>query len=363
MAGEPVNINEFEELARQALPKMYYDFFAGGAEDQYTLKENTEAFRRITIRPRMLVDVSRIDMSTVILGNKTSAPIIVAPTSSHQLAHFEGEVATARGAAACNVIMGLAFTSTCTVEEVASSCNAVRFLQTFAFKRDIIELVVRKAESSGFRAIILTADTPRLGKKEADIKNKMIAPRLGNFEGLISTEVVSDKSSTVEAYTAETLDPSFCWKDIAWLKSVTKLPILIKGILTSEDAIKAIEAGVAGIIVSNHGARQLDYTPATISVLEEVVNAVQGKVPVLLDGGIRRGTDIFKALALGAKAVLIGRPVIYGLAAKGESGVKQVIEMLKNELEQTMALAGCCNVNDITRSHVKTEKESFLSRM
>ncbi|XP_070053951.1 peroxisomal (S)-2-hydroxyacid oxidase GLO4-like isoform X4 [Nicotiana tomentosiformis] len=342
MAGEPVNINEFEELARQALPKMYYDFFAGGAEDQYTLKENTEAFRRITIRPRMLVDVSRIDMSTVILGNKTSAPIIVAPTSSHQLAHFEGEVATARGAAACNVIMGLAFTSTCTVEEVASSCNAVRFLQTFAFKRDIIELVVRKAESSGFRAIILTADTPRLGKKEADIKNKMIAPRLGNFEGLISTEVVSD---------------------IAWLKSVTKLPILIKGILTSEDAIKAIEAGVAGIIVSNHGARQLDYTPATISVLEEVVNAVQGKVPVLLDGGIRRGTDIFKALALGAKAVLIGRPVIYGLAAKGESGVKQVIEMLKNELEQTMALAGCCNVNDITRSHVKTEKESFLSRM
>ncbi|XP_070053949.1 peroxisomal (S)-2-hydroxyacid oxidase GLO4-like isoform X2 [Nicotiana tomentosiformis] len=360
MAGEPVNINEFEELARQALPKMYYDFFAGGAEDQYTLKENTEAFRRITIRPRMLVDVSRIDMSTVILGNKTSAPIIVAPTSSHQLAHFEGEVATARGAAACNVIMGLAFTSTCTVEEVASSCNAVRFLQTFAFKRDIIELVVRKAESSGFRAIILTADTPRLGKKEADIKNKMIAPRLGNFEGLISTEVVSDKSSTVEAYAAETLDPSFCWKDIAWLKSVTKLPILIKGILTSEDAI---EAGVAGIIVSNHGARQLDYTPATISVLEEVVNAVQGKVPVLLDGGIRRGTDIFKALALGAKAVLIGRPVIYGLAAKGESGVKQVIEMLKNELEQTMALAGCCNVNDITRSHVKTEKESFLSRM
>ncbi|XP_070053950.1 peroxisomal (S)-2-hydroxyacid oxidase GLO4-like isoform X3 [Nicotiana tomentosiformis] len=352
MAGEPVNINEFEELARQALPKMYYDFFAGGAEDQYTLKENTEAFRRITI-----------DMSTVILGNKTSAPIIVAPTSSHQLAHFEGEVATARGAAACNVIMGLAFTSTCTVEEVASSCNAVRFLQTFAFKRDIIELVVRKAESSGFRAIILTADTPRLGKKEADIKNKMIAPRLGNFEGLISTEVVSDKSSTVEAYAAETLDPSFCWKDIAWLKSVTKLPILIKGILTSEDAIKAIEAGVAGIIVSNHGARQLDYTPATISVLEEVVNAVQGKVPVLLDGGIRRGTDIFKALALGAKAVLIGRPVIYGLAAKGESGVKQVIEMLKNELEQTMALAGCCNVNDITRSHVKTEKESFLSRM
>ncbi|PHT47284.1 Peroxisomal (S)-2-hydroxy-acid oxidase GLO4 [Capsicum baccatum] len=362
MAGEPVNVNEFEELARQVLLKVYYDFFAGGAEDQYTLKENIEAFHRIIIRPRNLVDVSRINMSTIILGHRTSAPIIAAPTSSHQLAHPEGEVATARGAAACNIIMGLAFTSTCTLEEVASSCKAVLFIQT-AFKRDITANMVQRAERNGFRAIILTADTPRLGRKEADIRNKMIAPPFRNFEGLISTELASDKGSNVEAYAAETLDPSFCWKDIAWLKSITKLPILIKGVLTCEDATKAIEAGVAGIIVSNHGARQLDYTPASISVLEEVVHAVQGKVPVLIDGGIRRGTDIFKALALGAKAVLIGRPVIYGLAAKGETGVKKVIEMLKNELEQTMALAGCCTLDDITRSHVVTEKERFLCRM
>ncbi|XP_049393240.1 peroxisomal (S)-2-hydroxyacid oxidase GLO3-like [Solanum stenotomum] len=218
--------------------------------------------------------------------------------------------------------------------------------------------MVRQAESNGFRAIILTTDTPALGRRKADITNKMIAPQLRNFEGLLSTKFVSEK-----ACAAETLDRSFFWKEIAWLKSVTKLPILIKGILTSEDAMKAIETGVAGIIVSNHGARQLDYTPATISVLEEVVHVVQGKVPVLIEGGIRRGTDIFKALALGAKAVLIGRPVIYGLAAKGESGVKQVIEMLKNELEQTMALAGCCTVADITRNYVKTEKERFLGRM
>ncbi|KAH0687714.1 hypothetical protein KY290_007844 [Solanum tuberosum] len=332
MAGEPVNVNEFEELARQALPNMYYDFFAGGAEDQYTLKENIEAFRRIIIRPRILVDVSRIDMSTVILGHKTSAPIMIAPTMMHKFAHPEGENATARGAASCNVIAAL--------------------------KREITEHMVRRAESNGFRAIILTTDTPGLGRRKADITNKMIAPQLKNFEGLLSTKVVSEK-----ACAAETLDRSFFWKEIAWLKSVTKLPILIKGILTSEDAMKAIEAGVAGIIVSNHGARQLDYTPATISVLEEVVHVVQGKVPVLIEGGIRRGTDIFKALALGAKAVLIGRPVIYGLAAKGESGVKQVIEMLKNELEQTMALAGCCTVADITRNYVKTEKERLLGRM
>ncbi|XP_049355975.1 peroxisomal (S)-2-hydroxyacid oxidase GLO4-like [Solanum verrucosum] len=332
MAGEPVNVNEFEELARQALPNMYYDFFAGGSEDQYTLEENIEAFRRIIIRPRILVDVSRIDMSTVILGHKTSAPIMIAPTMMHKFAHPEGEIATARGAASCDVIAAL--------------------------KREITEHMVRQAESNGFRAIILTTDTPALGRRKADITNKMIAPQLRNFEGLLSTKFASEKACAVE-----TLDRSFFWKEIAWLKSVTKLPILIKGILTSEDAMKAIEAGVAGIIVSNHGARQLDYTPATVSVLEEVVHVVQGKVPVLIEGGIRRGTDIFKALALGAKAVLIGRPVIYGLAAKGESGVKQVIEMLKNELEQTMALAGCCTVADITRNYVKTEKERFLGRM
>ncbi|WMV22495.1 hypothetical protein MTR67_015880 [Solanum verrucosum] len=348
MAGEPVNVNEFEELARQALPNMYYDFFAGGSEDQYTLEENIEAFRRIIIRPRILVDVSRIDMSTVILGHKTSAPIMIAPTMMHKFAHPEGEIATARGAASCDVIAGLSFT-----------CKVVRFIQTFkALKREITEHMVRQAESNGFRAIILTTDTPALGRRKADITNKMIAPQLRNFEGLLSTKFASEKACAVE-----TLDRSFFWKEIAWLKSVTKLPILIKGILTSEDAMKAIEAGVAGIIVSNHGARQLDYTPATVSVLEEVVHVVQGKVPVLIEGGIRRGTDIFKALALGAKAVLIGRPVIYGLAAKGESGVKQVIEMLKNELEQTMALAGCCTVADITRNYVKTEKERFLGRM
>lgn len=364
MAGEPVNVNEFQELARQALPKMYYDYYTGGAEDQHTLKENVESFRRIIIRPRILVDVSKIDMSTTILGHKTSAPIMIAPTAMHKLAHHEGEVATARGAAACDVIMGLSYMSTCTVEEVATSCNAVRFFQIYVYKRrDITALMVRRAEKNGFGAIILTADTPRLGRREADIKNKMIAPQLKNFEGLISTEYVSDKGSNIEALAAGTFDASLCWKDIEWLKSITKLPILIKGILTSEDAIKAIEAGVAGIIVSNHGARQLDYAPATLSVLEEVVHAVQGKVPVFFDGGVRRGTDIFKALALGAKAVLIGRAVIYGLAAKGELGVKQVIQMLKDEFELTMALSGCCSVDDITRSHVKTEKERFICRM
>ncbi|GMN36781.1 hypothetical protein TIFTF001_006298 [Ficus carica] len=350
MAPEPVYVKEFEELARQALPKMYYDYFAGGAEDQYTLKENMEAFQKIQylilayqLRPRVLVDVSRIDMATTVLGFRISAPIMIAPTAYHQLAHPEGEVATARAAAACNTIMVLSTMATCTLEEVASSCNAVRFLQLSVFKRrDVSAQLVKRAERNGFKAIVLTVDAPLLGRREADIRNKMVSPKVKNFEGVLSTKVVDD---------------------LQWLRSITNLPILIKGVLTREDAIKAVETGVSGIVVSNHGARQLDYSPATISVLEEVVQAVGGKIPVLLDGGVRRGTDVFKALALGAQAVLVGRPVVYGLAAMGENGVKSVIEMLKNELELTMALSGCPSIGDITRSHVMIEHERLHSKL
>ncbi|XP_008228157.1 PREDICTED: peroxisomal (S)-2-hydroxy-acid oxidase GLO4-like isoform X1 [Prunus mume] len=356
MASGPFNVNEFQELARQALPKMYYDFYTGGAEDQHTLKENVAAFRRIMLRPRVLVDVSRIDMSTTILGYKISTPIMIAPTAMHQLAHPEGEVATARAAAACNTIMILSNMSTCTMEEVASSCNAVRFFQLYVLKRrDISAQIVHRVEKNGYKAIVLTVDTPRLGRREADIKNRMVAPQLRNFEGLLSTEVHTDKGSNLEALVKGIYDTSLSWEDIGWLKSITNLPILIKGVLTHENARKAVEVGVAGIVVSNHGARQLDYTPATISVLEEVVHAVGGRVPVLFDGGVRRGTDVFKALALGAQAVLVGRPVVYGLAANGERGVRRVIEMLKDEFELTMALSGCPSVKDITRSHVTTE--------
>jgi (S)-2-hydroxy-acid oxidase len=224
-------------------------------------------------------------------------------------------------------------------------------------------MLVQRAERNGFKAMILTVDTPRIGRREADIKNRMISPHLKNFEGLLSTEVASDKGSNLEAFAAEVLDRSICWKDIEWLRSITSLPILIKGVLTHEDAIKAMEVGVAGIVVSNHGARQLDYSPATITVLEEVVRAVGGKIPVLIDGGVRRGTDIFKALALGAQAVMIGRPILYGLAAKGECGVRRVIEMLKDELELTMALSGCPTLKDITRSHVRTDQDRFNCRL
>ncbi|XP_039144995.1 peroxisomal (S)-2-hydroxy-acid oxidase GLO4-like [Dioscorea cayenensis subsp. rotundata] len=364
MEFEPVKLNEFEELARKILLKKNYDFFRGGAEDEYTLSENIKAFQRILFRPRVLIDVSKIDMSTSLLGFKMAAPIMVAPTAFHKLAHHEGEVAVARAAAACNAIMVLSFSSNCTIEEVASSCDAVRFFQLYVIKqRDVSMKLVKRAESNGFKAIVLTVDRPRLGRREVGLKNKFVIPKFANLEGLLSVNVKSKGGSDLKALPSATLDDAVSWKDVEWLRSSTKLPILLKGILTAEDARKAVEAGVAGIIVSNHGARQLDYVPASISALEEVVRVVSGAVPIILDGGVRRGTDVFKALALGANAVMIGRPIIYGLAAKGEHGVKQVIEMLQNELELTMTLNGCPGLKDITRNHVQTENDRLRSML
>ncbi|KHG20547.1 Peroxisomal (S)-2-hydroxy-acid oxidase GLO4 -like protein [Gossypium arboreum] len=281
MEGEPVNVNEFQELARQALPKIYYDYYSGGAEDEYTLKQNVEAFQGITIRPRILVDVSRIDLSTTVLGYQISVPILIAPSAKHKWAHPEGEVATARAAALCDTIMILSYRSTCTIEEVASSCNAVRFFQCYVYKRrDISANLLQRAERCGYKAIVLTVDSPRLGRREKDIKNKMVNPQLKNFEGLISTRVSTgsvespswkaqllgftddihvyvDDGSKIEAFDANTaFDASLSWKDIGWLRSITNLPVLLKGVLTHEDAIKAVEVGVDGIVVSNHGARQ-----------------------------------------------------------------------------------------------------------
>ncbi|XP_022998200.1 peroxisomal (S)-2-hydroxy-acid oxidase GLO4-like isoform X1 [Cucurbita maxima] len=397
MSSEPVNVNDFKELARSALPKMYYDFYAGGAEDEHTLRENIRAFHSITIRPRVLVDVSQIDMSTTILGHRISAPILVAPTSAHMLAFHEGELATARAAAAAQTIMVLSYSSTRSIEEVASSCDAVRFFQLYVFKRrDITALIVQRAERCGYKAIVVTVDTPWLGRREADMKNKMVAYPKKNLEGLMSVEINSEPGVQLRTFAKATVDASLSWKvstescsdsyhtlkmsaslgclisfgaytsynsDIEWLRSITSLPILLKGILTREDATKAVEAGVDGILVSNHGGRQLDFTPPTILVLEEVVQAVKGKVPVLLDGGVRRGTDIFKALALGAQAVLTGRAVLFGLSAKGEEGARTVLEMLKNELETTMALSGCPSIRDITRNHVRTQYDKLQAML
>ncbi|XP_040873562.1 peroxisomal (S)-2-hydroxy-acid oxidase GLO1-like isoform X2 [Glycine max] len=337
------NVNEYEAIAKEKLPKMVYDYYASGAEDQWTLKENQNAFSRILFRPRILVDVSKIDLTATVLGFKISMPIMIAPTAMQKMAHPEGELATARAASAAGTIMTLSSWATSSVEEVASTGPDIRFFQLYVFKdRNVAAQLVRRAERAGFKAIALTVDTPILGRREADIKNRFTLPShlvLKNFEGLDLRK----------------LDKSFNWKDIQWLQTITSLPILLKGVLTAEDTRIAVQAGVAGIIVSNHGARQLDYVPATIMALEEVVKAAQGRIPVFLDGGIRRGTDVFKALALGAAGVFIGRPVLFSLAADGEAGVRKVLQMLRDEFELTMALSGCRSLKEITRDHVVTE--------
>ncbi|KAJ0249302.1 (S)-2-hydroxy-acid oxidase GLO1 [Hirschfeldia incana] len=359
---EITNVTEYEAIAKEKLPKMVYDYYASGAEDQWTLKENRNAFARILFRPRILIDVSKIDMTTTVLGFKISMPIMVAPTAMQKMAHPEGEYATARAASAAGTIMTLSSWATSSVEEVASTGPGIRFFQLYVYKnRKVVEQLVRRAEKAGFKAIALTVDTPRLGRRESDIKNRFTLPpnlTLKNFEGLDLGKMDEANDSGLASYVAGQIDRTLSWKDVQWLQTITSMPILVKGVLTGEDARIAIQAGAAGIIVSNHGARQLDYVPATISALEEVVKATQGRVPVFLDGGVRRGTDVFKALALGASGIFIGRPVVFSLAAEGEAGVRKVLQMLRDEFELTMALSGCRSLSEITRNHIITEWET-----
>ncbi|MFS7929458.1 putative (S)-2-hydroxy-acid oxidase [Helianthus anomalus] len=256
--------------------------------------------------------------------------------------------------------------ATSSVEEVASTGPGIRFFQLYVYKdRNVVAQLVRRAERAGFKAIALTVDTPRLGRREADIKNRFTLPpflTLKNFEGLDLGKMDEANDSGLASYVAGQIDRTLSWKDVKWLQTITTMPILVKGVITAEDTRLAIQAGAAGIIVSNHGARQLDYVPATIMALEEVVKAAQGRVPVFLDGGVRRGTDVFKALALGASGIFIGRPVVFSLAAEGEAGVRKVLQMLRDEFELTMALSGCTSLSEITRDHIVTEWDAPRAR-
>ena len=365
---EITNVEEYEPLAKERLPKMVFDYYASGAEDQWTLKQNRNSFAKIRFRPRILIDVSHIDMTTTVLGYKISMPIMVAPTAMQKMAHPEGEYATARAAAKADTAMVLSSWSTSSVEEVASTGPGLRFFQLYVYKdRNVVAQLVRRAERAGFKAIALTVDTPRLGRREADIKNRFTLPphlTLKNFEGLDLGKMDKANDSGLASYVAGQIDRTLVWQDVQWLQTITKMPILVKGVMTAEDARLSVQHGAAGIIVSNHGARQLDYVPATIDCLEEVVKATQGRIPVFLDGGVRRGTDVFKALALGASGIFIGRPVVFSLAVQGEAGVRNVLQMIRDEFELTMALAGCRSLKEITRNHIVTDwDKSPLARL
>jgi len=352
----PVNISDFEKLAKEKLPQMAYDYYSSGANDEITLRENIEAYKRILLKYRVLIDVSKLDMATEVLGQKISLPLIIAPTAFHKMANTEGEVAVAKAATNAGTIMILSTLSNSSVEEVALAADGNIWFQLYVFKdREVTRNLIRRAEKAGCKALILTVDAPFLGNRERDVRNKFNLPEgivVKNLEPDYKEKLSLKHDSGIAGYFADNLDPSLSWKDVDWLKSNTKLPLIIKGIACKEDALLSVQHSADGIVVSNHGGRQLDTCRATIDVLPEVADAVHDKTEIFIDGGIRRGTDIFKAVALGAKAVLIGRPVIWGLAYDGENGVRSVLEILRKELHLAMALCGCDSVKKINRDFI-----------
>ncbi|KAM7386227.1 hypothetical protein PAMA_009051 [Pampus argenteus] len=371
MSGQRVCVSDFEVEARKILPKAVYDYYRSGADEQTTLADNVAAFNRWCLVPRVLRNVSTVDLSVSVLGQKLSMPLCVAATAMQRMAHPDGETATARACRAVGTGMMLSSWATSTIEEVMSAMTlangGVLWLQLYIYKdRELTLSLVRRAEEAGYKAIFVTVDTPYLGRRWDDMRNRFKLPShlsMSNFStaSLAFSEGNYGNDSGLAVYVAKAIDPTLCWDDITWLKKHTHLPVIVKGILSGEDAVQAVNYGVDGILVSNHGARQLDGVPATLDVLAEVVEAVQGRCDVYMDGGVRRGTDVLKALALGAKAVFIGRPVLWGLACQGEQGVIELLELLKEELRLAMALAGCRSVSEVRRSLVR--RAEFTSRM
>lgn len=362
-----VTVDDFEDYALATLNKQTADYYKSGANNQQTLKENKEAFLRLRIRPRCMRDVSNRKLETLILGRTVSFPVGIAPTAMQRMSHPDGEVATVKAAAAENTVMILSTLSTSSLEDVAKAApSATRWFQLYIYRnREVTKKLVSRAERAGFSALVLTVDTPVFGTRLADVRNRFSLPphlKLANFNdtnSVISAD--SQNNSNLNKYVDSLFDPSVTWKDIKWLKEITSLPIIVKGVLTAEDAILAVDNGVSGILVSNHGARQLDGVPATIEALPEVAKAVRGRCEVYLDGGIRTGTDILKAIALGAKAVFVGRPILWGLSHSGEKGVKKILEILKKEFDLAMALSGCTSIEDIKPSLVV--RREFYSRL
>ena len=356
--NELINVFDYEAAAGEVLPRMIFDYYRSGANDEITLRENHAAYERIKLRPRVLRDISKRDLTTTIFGQEVSMPILVAPTAFHRMATPDGEVATGRAAGAAGTLMMLSTLSTSSIEEVMAEATGPVWFQLYVYKdRDATLSLVKRAESAGCQAIALTVDAQVWGRRERDIRNRFRLPDGLSIKNLMPAGKEQfpkeQADSGLAAYVAWQFDPSLCWKDVEWLCAKANIPVLLKGVLHPEDARLAVEHGAAGVIVSNHGARQLDTVPATIEALPAIVEAVDGKIEVLVDGGIRRGTDILKAIALGAKAVGVGRPIIWGLAVDGEQGAKRVLDILRKDFDLAMRLCGCTAIGEINRDLVE----------
>ena len=353
--ASPINIFDFEALARERMAAVDSDYVAGGATDEVTLRRTRRAYEAIALRPRVLAGVDRVDLSTTVLGAPVSLPVMLAPCGNHSLAHPEGELASAQAAGSAGVLMIAGSHASYTLEEVAAAAPGPLWFQTYIFRdRGLTLSLVRRAEATGYRAICLTLDSFWPSKRERNIRNGFRQKGLGpNYSDASKQDHSKVQQANASGQTARAIvDASATWKDIEWLKNETGLPLIAKGIMTAEDAALCVQLGIDGLIVSNHGARNVDNTLATIEVLPEVVEAAQGRLEVYLDGGIRRGADVVKALALGARAALIGRPIFWGLAADGQEGLRRILDILREEMEITLALCGRPTIAAIDRSLV-----------
>jgi 4-hydroxymandelate oxidase len=352
LTRDPLNVWDYERLAEDALDDASFGYFAGGAGDEHAVRGNLEAFDRWRLRPRVLVDVDEVTAATTVLGAELSMPIIAAPVAYQRMAHPEGELAVARGVAAAGTIMCLSTFATTSPADVAEAASeGGRWFQLYWHPdREMTKQMLAQARESGCSAVVFTVDLPVLGPRERDLRSGFALHPDYRLE--VFASALGDLGVVTPASAAQLIDPTLTWRDLEWLHEHAGLPVIAKGVLTAEDAFLAAEHGCDAIVVSNHGGRQLDRAVASLDALPEVVDAVGDRVEVLMDGGIRRGADVAIALALGAKAVLIGRPVIWGLAARGADGVQHVFELLRDELLLALALLGCPSPDAVGRSHV-----------
>ena len=352
-SGPAVTVSDFVTQAEARLPRASFDYVTTGSEDEVTLRDNVEAFRRIRVLPPLLHGVNKTDLSTTVLGRKISMPILLAPVAALRMLHPQGVLASARAAARAGTICAASSSALNSVEEIANASDGPKWLQVYVPReREVAAKLVARAEAAGFTAIVVTVDLGE--RKDADLRNKFTVPKDMLLKHLIDVGYnhLTERNSHEElnAFNAAAWDISLNVNFFKWLRGVTRLPILLKGVLSPEAALQAVDLGLNGIVVSNHGGRRLDGMPASIDVLREVTRAVDGKIEILMDGGIRRGSDVMKALALGTKAVLIGRPQAWALAADGEAGVKRVLDILRDELTNAMIASGCETVNEVNTS-------------
>jgi 4-hydroxymandelate oxidase len=349
---------DYRRLAQERVSPDVWDFIDGGADTERTVAANRRAFSRVELRPRALVDTEVCDTRTAILGSVVATPLAIAPTAYHRLVHPDGEVATAQGASAVDALYVVSIFASRRLEDIASSASGPLWLQLYWLRqREALAALIDRAGTAGYRALVLTIDIPRMGRRLRDMRNGFaIGPECAavNLDAALmaSAHMRGAGSSALAVHTAQAIDPSVTWADLAWLRERSELPIVLKGILTAEDARLAVSHGVDAIIVSNHGGRQLDGAVASLKALPEVVSAVAGACPVLFDGGVRSGGDAFAALALGAQAVFLGRPILWGLAVGGAAGVAGLLDLATGELAHTMALAGRPSLEVIGRSAV-----------